>query len=285
MRDARGKGTHDVFQIQLSPDGRNAYSVAINGDLVEYARNPANGQLKVIGCLTAGSDQCAGENVVENVPDLGHPSSLAVSPDGKNVYVTGTEKHAVIELERNEESGLSTPMNGGKACVSEESGGECEVKEAKGLNEPYGVTVSPDGENVYVTAVKGEAIAEFSAASPKAGRRACSPRSPAVNASAASPANAQSKRPRVFEPIGIVVSPDGKNVYVAAGAGNSEGAVVAFKREDGALEQLPGEEGCVSETSWVARSRPRCRAPRTWRSARMAKTSTRPRGRRMPWSS
>ncbi len=243
------EGTHDAFQIQLSPDGRNAYSVAINGDLVEYAREPANGHLKVIGCLTAGTDNCAGENVLKEVPDLGHPSSLAVSPDGKNVYVTGTEKHAVVELERNEETGLLTPMNGGKACISEESGGECEIKEAKGLNEPYGVTVSPDGENVYVTAVQGEAIAEFSRGFPEGGP-------PGVltpiagqecigGASSGCPINTVNG---MLEPIGIVVSPDGKNVYVAAGAGNSQGAVLAFKREAGALEQLPGEEGCVSET-------------------------------------
>ena len=243
------KGTHDVFQIQLSPDGRNAYSVAINGDLVEYARDPANGQLEVIGCLTAGSDHCAGENIVENVPDLGHPSSLAVSPDGKNVYVTGTEKHAVVELERNETSGLLTPMNGGKACISEESGGECEVKEAKGLKEPYGVTVSPDGENVYVTAVQGEAIAEFSRGFPEGGP-------PGVLAPIAGHeciGGPTSHCPietvkGMFEPIGIVVSPDGKNVYVSAGADSAQGAVVAFKREGGALEQLPGEEGCLSET-------------------------------------
>ena len=188
-------GTQDAFQIQLSPDGRNAYSVAINGDLVEYARDPANGHLNVIGCLTAGTDHCAGENVIEDVPDLGHPSSLAVSPDGKSVYVTGTEKHAVVELERNEESGLLTPMNGGKACISEESGGECEFREAKGLNEPYGVTVSPGGENVYVTAVKGEAIAEFSRGFPEGGPPGLLARSPAMNASAVVPAAARSKPP------------------------------------------------------------------------------------------
>ncbi|MGA8746349.1 MAG: IPT/TIG domain-containing protein [Solirubrobacterales bacterium] len=242
-------GTQDAFQIQLSPDGRNAYSVAINGDLVEYARDPANGHLNVIGCLTAGTDHCAGENVIEDVPDLGHPSSLAVSPDGKSVYVTGTEKHAVVELERNEESGLLTPMNGGKACISEESGGECEFREAKGLNEPYGVTVSPGGEDVYVTAVKGEAIAEFSRGFPEGGP----PGLLAPIAGHECIGGSASGCPietaiGMVEPIGIVVSPDGDNVYVATGAGSSEGAVVAFKREGGVLEQLPGEEGCMSES-------------------------------------
>ena len=243
------EGTHGVFQIQLSPDGRNAYSVAINGDLIEYARDPANGQLTVIGCLSAGTDSCAGEHVETNVPDLGHPSSLTVSPDGKNVYVTGTEKHAVVELERNEESGLLTPMNGGKACVSEESVSECEFKDAKGLNEPYGVTVSPDGENVYVTAVKGEAIAEFSRGFPEGGPPGVL--SPIAGQECIGGATSGCPIETVngmFEPIGIVVSPDGKNVYVAAGAGSTQGAVVAFKREGGVLQQLPEAEGCVSET-------------------------------------
>ena len=237
------EGTHNVFQIQLSPDGKNAYSAAIEGAVVEYSRSLATGALTVIGCLTATSEKCAGEHV-EKVPDIGHPSALAVSPDGKNVYVTGTEKHAVVELKREEGTGLLTPMNGGKACVTEEATSECEHTAAKGLNEPYGVTVSPDGESVYVTAVKGEAIAELSrntetgVIEPLLGHECIG------GATSGCPINTTIG---MFEPIGIVVSPDGKNVYVAAGAGNTEGAVVAFKREGGALEQLPLTEGCVSE--------------------------------------
>ena len=249
------QGTHDVFQIQLSPDGRSAYSVAINGDLIEYSRDPASGALKIIGCVTAGTDKCAPENIIENVVEIGHPSAVAVSPDGENVYVTGTEKHAIVEFRRETGSGLLTPLNAGKGCISEEAGGECEVKEAKGLNEPYGVTVSPDGENVYVTAVKGEALAEFARTSPEPEKHGMleplsghecigGPKSGCPIVSAIG----------MNEPIGVVVSPDGNNVYVAAGADNAEGAVVAFKRgAGGALEQLSGEEGCLSEVIVVCR--------------------------------
>jgi DNA-binding beta-propeller fold protein YncE len=245
------QGMHDVFQLQLSPDGRNAYSVAVNGDLIEYSRDLANGELKVIGCVTAGTDKCAPENVIENAVEIAHPSAIAVSPDGENVYVAGTEKHALVEFKR-ESSGLLTLMDAGKACISEETGGECEVKGAKGLDEPYGVTVSPDGENVYVTAVKGEALAEFA--------RNTSPNTtsePEVHG-ALKPlfgheciGGPTSGCPidtaiGMFEPIGVVVSANGNNVYVGAGADGASGAVVAFEREaGGALKQLEGGEGCI----------------------------------------
>lgn len=243
------EGTHNAFEVQVSPDGRNAYSVAITGDLIEYARDPANGDLKVIGCVTAATDNCAPEHVIENVGVIANPSALAVSPDGEDVYVTGTAKHAVVELRRDTGTGVLSLMNGGKACVSEEAGGECEVKEAKGLKEPYGVTVSPDGGNVYVTAVQGEAVAEFSRSTPK-------PETPGLLAPLANnecvggPTSGcpVEMTTHMKEPIGLVVSPDGGNVYVAAGASATEGAVFAFKREgDGALQPLPGTEDCISE--------------------------------------
>lgn len=240
------EGTHDVFGVQLSPDGRSAYSVAINGDLIEYSRNPINGKLAVIGCVTAGTDECAPENVIENAVEIGKPSAVAVSPNGENVYVTGTTKHAVVEFQRDTGSGLLTSMNSGKACVTEEATGECEFKNAKGLNEPYGITVSPDGESVYVAAVKGEALAELArntstgVLEPLSGGHEC--------IGGATSGCAIHTAIGMFEPVGVVVSPDGKDVYVAAGAGSAEGAVVAFKRETGGtLVQLPGEEGCISE--------------------------------------
>lgn len=243
------EGTHDVFQVQLSPDGRNAYSVAINGDLIEYSRDLANGALSVIGCVTAGSDECAHENAIEHEEEIDHPSAIAVSPDGRDVYVTSAAKRAVVELERNTGSGVLSLMNGGKACVTAEAVSGCEVTGAKGLNEPYGIVVSPDGANVYVTAVKGKAVAEFARGSgsstppgllqPLAGSECVG------GAGSGCPVEISTA---MNEPIGVVVSPDGSDVYVAAGAGSGEGGVFAFKREGGgALAQLPSVEGCISE--------------------------------------
>jgi DNA-binding beta-propeller fold protein YncE len=244
------EGTHDVFQVQVSPDGRSAYSVAINGDLIEYARDPASGSLNVIGCVTAGTDECASGNVVQDAVEIAHPSAIAVSPDGENVYVTGTGKHAVVEFKRDAGTGLLTLLDAGKACVTEEATGECEVKDAKGLNEPYGLTVSPDGENVYVTAVHGEALAEF-ARDTSSEPEMHGVLEPLPDECIGGPTSGCPIETAIgmVEPIGVVVSPDGKNVYVASGAGSSKGAVVAFRREGGgALEQLPEEEGCVSES-------------------------------------
>jgi DNA-binding beta-propeller fold protein YncE len=238
-------GTNNVFQVQLSPDGHNAYSVSINGDLIEYSRNLATGALHVIGCITAGTDRCAAEHVTENAVEVSHPSAIALSPDGRNAYVTGTAKDAVVELERHPASGLLTLMNGGKACVTEEPGGECEVKSAKGLHEPYGVTVSPGGESVYVTAVKGEAVAELARNTLTGVLEPMSGSECIGGPTSGCPIETVSG---MFEPIGVIVSPDGKNVYVAAGAEGEKGAVVAFERESGgALKQIAGKEGCISE--------------------------------------
>ena len=65
-------GLHVTFQIVVSPDGKNAYSVGVfsepgsepeqRGAVIEYSRNPATGALAVIGCLTATSGECASEN-------------------------------------------------------------------------------------------------------------------------------------------------------------------------------------------------------------------------------
>jgi hypothetical protein len=240
-------GTHNAFQVQLSPEGKNAYSVAVDGDLIEYARDEASGALSVIGCITAGTDRCAPGHVTENVAELTNPTAIALSPDGKNAYVTAIGKDAVLEFERNQETGLLTPMNEGKACVTEEATGECEFDGAKGLHEPYGVTVSPGaGENVYVTAVKGEAVAEFARNASTGILEPLAAGSECIGGPTSTCPVASVKG--MFEPLSVVVSPDGKNVYVAAGAEGAQGAVVAFEREaGGALKQLPEPEGCISE--------------------------------------
>lgn len=46
-------GLNYAYEVQVSPDGKNAYSVAGAGDLIEYSRDPASGAVTVIGCISS----------------------------------------------------------------------------------------------------------------------------------------------------------------------------------------------------------------------------------------
>ena len=244
------RGVNNAYQTQVSPDGRNVYSVAIGGDLVEYARNLATGGLTVIGCVTESTEPCAPENVTAEAVAMNGPAALAISPDGRNVYVVTQGKNAVVEFSRSPETGLLTEMGAEhNQCISHEASSGCVTNEAKGLNLPYGVAVSPDGKNVYVAGHADEAVAEFSR-NTESGALTQLP-SPNECISSASLSECESMDGEALKhAFGVTVSPDGKNVYVATGGTEGEGDVAAFKRntnEEGALNPLPGQEACVSK--------------------------------------
>ncbi len=234
-----------AYQVKVSPEGTNAYSVAIDGALIEYKRDPATGALSEIGCITASSSPCAKSNSTDKVAIMEAPTAIAISPNGQNVYVTVQGHDAVVELEREPLTGLLTIMGAGKACVTGEAESECESEAAKGFSTPYGVVVSPDEKDVYVASAQGEAIAELERSTttglltPISGHECIgAPESGCPVETAIG----------LHEPIGLALSPDGKNLYVAAGSAEERGDVAAFKREsDGSLKQLSGEEGCVSQ--------------------------------------
>src|SRR5690348_9796985 len=85
----------DVGQMALSPDGSQLYVPSKGSDAVlVFNRNPATGALTqedgVGGCLTsdagvAAANECAGPPGIP-AGALNGVSSVAVSPDGKNVY-------------------------------------------------------------------------------------------------------------------------------------------------------------------------------------------------------
>jgi DNA-binding beta-propeller fold protein YncE len=250
-------GLHDAYELQVSPDGRNAYSVAVNGDLIEYSRDLANGALSVIGCitsLTAPANPCASEHLTESVAVMETPAAIALSPDGQDAYVITQNHNAIVELARNQETGLLTIIpgaHGGLECITVEVTGECETKEAVGLGTPYGVTVSPNGQNVYVASLGNEAIAEFSRDTETGTLEPISGNECIGSASSGCPKDTAIG---MHEVIGVVVSPDGKDLYVAAGAKGPTGDVAAFARNEstGALEQLAGGEGCIGNASGCA---------------------------------
>ena len=239
-------GLSFAYQIQVSPDGKYAYSVAVNGGLIEYERNQANGALTPIGCLSSLSKSepaCIGEHADMEVAAMASPAAIAISPDGASVYVvTQGAGNAVVEFSRNEATGLLTKIG----CITHEAtSSECATTKAKGLDLPYGVTVSPDGENVYMTGFGEEAVAEFKRETGSGLlTQLGSPNEWIGDAGSGCGTAAIGLK----EDIGIVVTPDNENVYVSAGATGTKGDIAAFARgAEGALTQLSGKEACISE--------------------------------------
>ena len=215
MQHHRAHGLSYAYQVELSPDGRYAYSVSVKGDLIEYQRNLVNGALHVIGCF--GEEEalkpCAEEHAEMEVATAGGPAAIAISPDGSNVYIVSQLNDSVAEFARDASTGLLTKIG----CITEESVlSECLTTDAKGLNVPYGITVSPDGQNVYVASFADKAVAEFKR-SPEGGLLTqLEAPNHCISETSASGWGTEGAI-GLNEAIGVTVSPDGKNVYVAAG--------------------------------------------------------------------
>jgi hypothetical protein len=233
------------YEAQVSPDGRFVYSVAVDGDLIEYSRNLASGALTVIGCVTSSAESCAPENVTKNALEMKAPQALAISADGASVYVV-TFEGVLVQFERNTETGLLTEAS----CIGHEVTSACADKGAKGLHEPYGVAISPNGKNVYVASNGDGGGAEFSRNTTTGALTQLASANDCISSSALSECGTIIAGKELERAIGLVVSPDERNVYVAAGSTAGEGAIVALERnesEEGALKLLPTREACVSE--------------------------------------
>ena len=81
---ARGDALLGAADVAIAPDGRTAYvASAVSGGLAWLARDPATGALTPAGCVKdfPRADHCA------EAPGLTGAASVAVSPDGNDVYV------------------------------------------------------------------------------------------------------------------------------------------------------------------------------------------------------
>ena len=102
-------------------------------------------------CQAVSSGKC--------IYPFGGASGLAVSPDGKNVYVTGIGGRLGI-FDRDPATGKLTQKPGSEGCFAEgRPRGDC--RPAAPLHEALAVVVSPDGRSVYVAAYNGSGIAIF----------------------------------------------------------------------------------------------------------------------------
>ncbi len=227
--------------VAISPDGRNVYVVGSRSDSIAvFKRAPASGRLSqpsgTGGCVAA-----AGASGCGRALGLYGPNSVAVSPDGRNVYATSLVTNAVDAFRRNPATGALTQLGAGAGCLAAAFPG-CTV--ARALAGPDVVTVSADGRSVYVGSFTGNAVAVFSRNSSTG---ALSQPEGTAGCVAAAAGGGCALATALGAPEGLAVSPDGTSVYVAAALSN---AVDVFARNPstGALAQAAQPSGCIVES-------------------------------------
>jgi DNA-binding beta-propeller fold protein YncE len=197
------------------------------------------------GCLvdrSAKSGGCARARALNGPGPFMGSRAIAVSPDGKHVYVASSGSDAIAIFTRNRQTGVLTQGKKTAGCIAVKGNGGCAV--AIGLNEPNSIAISPDGRSVYATSRAGNSVTAF-ARNPKTGALKQLP-PPLAGCISGAPLPGCAAGVGLLAPDVVVVSPDGNNVYVGSFFGNS---VAAFSRNptNGALAQLSGNAACIAE--------------------------------------
>jgi DNA-binding beta-propeller fold protein YncE len=229
--------------LAISPDGRNVYVASSRSHAIAiFARDARTGELRqrsgAAGCIArTGAGGCA------RAVGLLVPNSVAVSPDGRNVYATSVGTNAVVSFRRNRKTGALTQLRHEAGCIADAAKAGCAAGRA--LAGPDGITISPNGKSVYVAAFTGSAVAVFSR---NRSTGALVQPSDATGCITEVPTSGCTSGLAVGNPEGVAISPDGTNVYVAAPGSN---AVDTFARDPstGALTQATDGTGCVVGTA------------------------------------
>lgn len=225
--------------IALSPDGRNVYVASSESDAIAiFRRSPKKGTLQqskgLAGCIAArGEEGCA------PAVGLDAPNSLAVSPDGRNVYATSRDSSTVTAFARTPKSGALVQLAGG--CIAGPAIPGCAPGRA--LLAPDVLVASPDGRNVYVGSFFGNEVAAFER-DPSSG--ALTQLVGTAGCLAETTAEGCGLGIALKSPEGMAISADGTSVYVATALSN---ALVSLSRDlsTGALAQATDGSGCIVE--------------------------------------
>lgn len=191
--DADGSGLNHLFGLTASPDGRSLYTVSNDGAIGIFSRNPGTGKLIYRSCLTGGKGANTASEIgaCKTIPTatrayqgidsgLGAIASLAVSPDGRFVYVAAGGDTAVATRVRADDGSLTF-----RGCISGEYG------RGTGTGDPFTpiptavdvgfdsgmwlikqLAISRDGRSLYGPSRGDDAVDSFSR-DPATGALAC----------------------------------------------------------------------------------------------------------------
>ncbi|MDX6227260.1 MAG: hypothetical protein QOI76_650 [Frankiales bacterium] len=202
-------GLGDSQSVAVSADGRSVYATGgSTSTLVSFRRNPKTGKLAPAGCLTSSfvaAYASCGPAVV-----LGGANRLLLAPNGRRLFVAAEASGAVSELARDPKTGKLTEVS----CIG---GDDYSVDPAcaagRAIRAPQGLALSADGRQLYVTVTQGIVTLLVNpvsgALSQPAGTATCL----SFNENHDPDCGVAGSLDGAF---GIVVTPDGHQVYVGA---------------------------------------------------------------------
>jgi DNA-binding beta-propeller fold protein YncE len=122
--------------IAISPDGGSLYVVD----------SALGGGTSAVSQYSIGAGGKLSPKTPETVATGGEPRQVAVSPDGKSVYVSNLREKGEISQYTVEPGGALTPKS--PASVAAE-------------RQPEGLAISPDGKNLYVTETISNTVSQY----------------------------------------------------------------------------------------------------------------------------
>ncbi len=191
------RGLRGASQSAISADGANVYVVgALDDAVVVFERDPATGVLDFLEYHQNGAG---------GVENLRSPTDVAVSPDGRHVYVTSELDDSLVVFRRVSFGRLGFAGS----YVSSVNG-------IFGIGGASAVAVSPDGTLVYVTGRFEDSIAVFS-------RDATSD-----DLVLSDVESAYFGSPGLIGASDVSVSPDGRHIYAT---GEIDDAIAIFAKD------------------------------------------------------
>ncbi len=131
-------GLQGVTSVAVSHDGQFVYATGYFDNAVAvFSRDSFTGKLTFSQIIQDG---------INNIKNLQGANAIAVSPDDRNVYVTGAKSNAVVVLNRD------------LTLVQFQ---ENDVNGVTGLDGASAIVVSANGQRVYVTGTRDNALTVF----------------------------------------------------------------------------------------------------------------------------
>ena len=233
----------------------NVYTAAPGSHAISiFDRDQATGFLTQAGDSSACISTTGDGGACVQGEGLRSVATLTVSPDGATVYAASTSfSNAVLIFDRDPSTGDLTQKSGDAGCIADDTtlADVTTCAEGVALGNPGSVSVSPDGDNVYVASFGSDAISVFDrdtsgALTQKPGADGCIAEDNTVDG-----VTTCADGIGLDHVVGGEVSPDGSSAYFVA---SHSDAISIFERDNdtGVLTQRLEADGCIAEDNTVA---------------------------------